>query len=193
MGPDSVAASSMSIASGGAASGHEASASGVAQPADAAAVPTVFRWEHGGNNVYITGTFNGWSRRVPMHRSGNDFIYIQSLPKGKHAFKFIVDDEWRFAPDQPTVSDTAGNINNYIDLTTFDPEHDAIARKGASACPRHAPMRARRSPPHFHAGAARLPSVLPHRACLHRPHINAPPRPPPCRVLPQRAVGPRGA
>mmetsp|Transcript_6662 Transcript_6662/g.14534 ORF Transcript_6662/g.14534 Transcript_6662/m.14534 type:complete len:363 (+) Transcript_6662:123-1211(+) len=83
------------------------------------AVPTVFRWEHGGRNVYITGTFNGWSRQIPMHRSGNDFTYIHNLKRGKHAFKFIVDDEWRFAPDQPTVADIEGRINNFIDVTDF--------------------------------------------------------------------------
>lgn len=98
------------------------------QPPDAATVeqflnddtvPTVFRWEHGGRQVYITGTFNGWSRQIPMHRSGNDFTYIHNLKRGKHAFKFIVDDEWRFAPDQPTVADIEGRINNFIDVTDF--------------------------------------------------------------------------
>lgn len=84
-------------------------------------VPTVFRWEHGGRHVYITGTFNGWSRQIPMHRSGNDFTYIHNLKRGKHAFKFIVDDEWRFAPDQPTVADIEGRINNFIDVTAFKP------------------------------------------------------------------------
>jgi 5'-AMP-activated protein kinase, regulatory beta subunit len=84
-------------------------------------VPTVFRWEHGGRNVYITGTFNGWSRQIPMHRSGNDFTYIHNLKRGKHAFKFIVDDEWRYAPDQPTVADIEGRINNFIDVTSFKP------------------------------------------------------------------------
>lgn len=58
-------------------------------------VPTVFRWEHGGRQVYIQGTFNNWERQIPMHRSGNDFTYIHNLKRGKHAFKFIVDDEWR--------------------------------------------------------------------------------------------------
>ena len=82
-------------------------------------VPTVFRWEHGGRQVYITGTFNNWSRQIPMHRSGNDFTYIHNLRRGKHAFKFIVDDEWRFAPDQPTVADIEGRINNFIDVTDF--------------------------------------------------------------------------
>jgi hypothetical protein len=32
-------------------------------------VPTVFKWEHGGRNIYITGTFNNWERQIPMHRS----------------------------------------------------------------------------------------------------------------------------
>lgn len=84
-------------------------------------VPTVFRWEHGGRQVYITGTFNDWSRQIPMHRSGNDFTYIHNLKRGKHAFKFIVDDEWRFAPDQPTISDVEGRINNFIDVSDFVP------------------------------------------------------------------------
>eukprot|EP00752_Nemacystus_decipiens_P017905 g16050.t1 len=82
-------------------------------------VPTVFRWEHGGRQVYITGTFNNWEKQIPMHRSGNDFTYIHTLKKGKHAFKFIVDDEWRFAPDQPTVADIEGRVNNFIDVSDF--------------------------------------------------------------------------
>ena len=45
------------------------------------AVPTVFRWEHGGRQVYITGTFNNWEQQIPMHRSGNDFTYIHNLKK----------------------------------------------------------------------------------------------------------------
>lgn len=94
-------------------------ASGTSAALDDDTVPTVFRWEHGGRQVYITGTFNGWSRQIPMHRSGNDFTYIHDLKRGKHAFKFIVDDEWRFAPDQPTVADIEGRINNFIDVTDF--------------------------------------------------------------------------
>ena len=62
-----------------------------------------------------------------MHRSGNDFVYIASLPKGRHAYKFIVDEDWRFAPDQLTVADTLGNINNYVDLTHFTADDDAGA------------------------------------------------------------------
>lgn len=89
-------------------------------------VPTVFKWDHGGRNVYITGTFNNWERQIPMHRSGNDFSYVHNLKRGKHAFKFIVDDEWRFAPDQPTVADIEGRINNFIDVSDFTPYGETL-------------------------------------------------------------------
>lgn len=98
---------------------NQTGAGGIDEWLDDDTVPTVFRWEHGGRHVYITGTFNGWSRQIPMHRSGNDFTYIHNLKRGKHAFKFIVDDEWRYAPDQPTVADIEGRINNFIDVTSF--------------------------------------------------------------------------
>jgi hypothetical protein len=36
-------------------------------------------------------------------------------------YKFIVDGEWRFSPEDPTIPDANGNINNYIDTTNFHP------------------------------------------------------------------------
>lgn len=84
-------------------------------------VPTVFKWDNGGRNVYITGTFNNWERQIPMHKSGNDFTYVHNLKRGKHAFKFIVDDEWRVATDQAKVADVEGRVNNFIDVTDFEP------------------------------------------------------------------------
>lgn len=29
-------------------------------------LPTVFKWEGGGKEVYISGTFNGWKSKIPM-------------------------------------------------------------------------------------------------------------------------------
>ena len=52
------------------------------------------------------------------HRSGNDFTYIHNLKKGKHAFKFVVDDEWRFAPDQPTAP-RGVSVDGRLFLTAF--------------------------------------------------------------------------
>lgn len=131
-------------------------------------VPHVLRWEHGGQRVCITGTFNNWARNAYMHRSGPDFTYIAMLRKvknththtqiqfvfpsthmsvvvsvcvqqnRKHAFKFIVDDEWRFSPDQPIVRDADGNINNYVDLSTFVHSDDMpidLTHKGVNSLP----------------------------------------------------------
>jgi 5'-AMP-activated protein kinase, regulatory beta subunit len=60
---------------------------------------------------------------------------FHSFSQGKHAYKFVVDDEWRFAPDQvivfmfclsvnikqPTIADIEGRINNFIDVSDFQP------------------------------------------------------------------------
>jgi 5'-AMP-activated protein kinase regulatory beta subunit len=30
-------------------------------------VPTVFHWEHGGENVFLAGSFSDWKARIPMN------------------------------------------------------------------------------------------------------------------------------
>ena len=84
------------------------------------AVPTVFRWHRGGRNVYVTGTFNGWKGRIPLNKSHDEFTTIVELPPGTHQYKFIVDDEWMFNPDQPTVPDPYGAMNNMVDVLPPD-------------------------------------------------------------------------
>ena len=77
-----------------------------------------------------TGTFNNWKdsdEKFEMHRSRNDFQFITDLPRGKHMYKFIVDGEWRFAPDQETLADEQGTIQNVVDLTHF--KRDLIERE----------------------------------------------------------------
>ncbi|OWZ02518.1 5'-AMP-activated protein kinase, beta subunit [Phytophthora megakarya] len=106
------------------AKGNNAQTTDVTLPPGEDVVPMVFKWEHGGRNVFITGTFNGWDKQCPMHRSGNDFTYIANLTRGKHMYKFVVDDDWRFAPDQLTMADVEGNVNNYVDVSEFAPLSD---------------------------------------------------------------------
>lgn len=80
-------------------------------------VPTVFRWAHGGRKVYLAGSFNSWKERIPMSRSGEDFIAILNIPPGKHEFKFVVDDEWRTDPNAQSEIDALGNVNNILEVT----------------------------------------------------------------------------
>lgn len=42
------------------------------------------------------------------------------MPKGVHYYKFIVDGEWKFSPDDAHTPDENGNINNYIDTTQME-------------------------------------------------------------------------
>ncbi|KAL1495786.1 hypothetical protein AB1Y20_016648 [Prymnesium parvum] len=84
------------------------------QRTEALVVPTVLQWSTGGTSVYVTGSFNNWGERIPLRRSGADFVVCLNLLPGTYQYKFIVDSEWRFAPDQPTVRDEMGNINNCV-------------------------------------------------------------------------------
>lgn len=61
------------------------------------ALPTVLRWDGGGKNVMISGTFSKW-KPIPMVRSHGNFVTIIDLPEGDHQYKFYVDGEWKHDP-----------------------------------------------------------------------------------------------
>lgn len=82
-------------------------------------VNVVFRWNYEGNEVYVTGTFTNWQKHIKLQKTGNEFSVILPLARGVHRYKFIVDDEWRFSPDDTNSPDENGNINNVIDTTDY--------------------------------------------------------------------------
>ena len=83
-------------------------------------IATVFEWTEGGSVVYLLGSFSEkpWIERHAMERVEENsrvvFRCTLELPIGIHSYKFIVDGQWRYAIDQPTLSDPDGNINNVI-------------------------------------------------------------------------------
>ena len=81
---------------------------------------TVFRWNYGGNEVFVTGTFTNWQNHVRLQKNGNEFSAILQLSRAIHRYKFIVDDEWRFSPDDNNSPDENGYINNIIDTTDYN-------------------------------------------------------------------------
>lgn len=85
-------------------------------------ISCVFTWNHGGQNVYLLGSFIGWGieNKIKLVRSGHEFTVIYELPRGVHYYKFIVDDQWRFAPDQQTQRDEHGNVNNVLDIRHYE-------------------------------------------------------------------------
>lgn len=46
--------------------------------------------------------------------------FIKQLNPGVYQYKFIVDGEWRFSPNDPTYTDPNENINNVIDISNYD-------------------------------------------------------------------------
>ncbi|XP_040964281.1 SNF1-related protein kinase regulatory subunit beta-1-like [Gossypium hirsutum] len=62
--------------------------------------------------------------RIPLQRCGKDFTIMKVLPSGVYQYRFIVDGQWRYAPDLPWAQDGTGNANNILDLqvVVVDPE-----------------------------------------------------------------------
>lgn len=55
----------------------------------------------------------------PLQQSGKDHTILKVLPPGIYQYKFIVDDQWRYAPDLPAVYDEMGNVNNVLEVQVF--------------------------------------------------------------------------
>ncbi|XP_066252865.1 5'-AMP-activated protein kinase subunit beta-1 isoform X2 [Euwallacea similis] len=96
--------------------------------------PTVFRWEGGGREVYISGTFTNW-KTIPMVSSHGDFVTILDLPEGEHQYRYLVDGEWKNDPHNKVVEDeTTGDKNNSITVKKSDFEvFQALAKDQESA------------------------------------------------------------
>ncbi|EFJ29089.1 hypothetical protein SELMODRAFT_170984 [Selaginella moellendorffii] len=86
-------------------------------------IPCMIVWSLGGNNVSIEGSWDNWSTRQPLQRSGKDFSILKLLPAGVYQFKFFVDGEWRHAPDLSCSKDEAGNVSNLIEVQEYVPEN----------------------------------------------------------------------
>ncbi|KAM8849384.1 5'-AMP-activated protein kinase subunit beta-2 isoform 1-T3 [Spinachia spinachia] len=90
--------------------------------------PTVIRWAGGGKEVFIAGSFNNWSTKIPLNKSHNDFVAILDLPEGEHQYKFFVDGQWVHDSSEAVVTSQLGTINNLIhvkksDFEVFDALH----------------------------------------------------------------------
>ena len=88
-----------------------------------ALVPVAINWTQGGNSVEVEGSFDNWQSRQTLHRSGNrEFAIVMSLRPGVYQYKFIVDGQWKYAPDQPAMYDEIGNVNNVLEVQEYVPE-----------------------------------------------------------------------
>ena len=91
--------------------------------------PFKFEYKGNGKSVLLAGSFlDNWANIKVMVKNSKNDIYerVVYLPKGKHQFKFIVDNKWVCSDQYPTIPDERGIINNFIDLTNYVPPENLL-------------------------------------------------------------------
>lgn len=97
------------------------------------ALPTVFKWDGGGQQVFISGTFSNW-KPLPMVKSHGDFVTIIDLPEGDHEYKFCVDGNWKHDPKLKNIENDVGTKNNLVSVRQSDFEvFQALAKDSEDA------------------------------------------------------------
>lgn len=65
--------------------------------------------------VFLSGDFNNWSpRSFAMKRDGDEWIFKVHLNKGKHRYKFVVDNKWILDPANKLWEQNEENTGNSI-------------------------------------------------------------------------------
>ncbi|GKV01190.1 hypothetical protein SLEP1_g13765 [Rubroshorea leprosula] len=102
-------------------------------------IPVIVTWNYGGNDVSVEGSWDNWTSRKALQRSGKDHSILLVLPSGMYHYKFIVDGEWKYVPDLPFVADEAGHVCNLLDVNEYVPENlDSVAEFEAPSSPESA-------------------------------------------------------
>ncbi|KAI3394680.1 hypothetical protein diail_2427 [Diaporthe ilicicola] len=84
-------------------------------------VSYTFKWPHAGDEVYVTGTFDNWSKSEQMEKVGDKFEKSVDLPDTSERiyYKFVVDGTWTSNPTDPKEKDESGNENNVLTPETL--------------------------------------------------------------------------
>lgn len=86
-------------------------------------VPVDIVWEQGGEKVYVTGSFTGWTKMIGLLPIPNKpgILHVRlKLPPGVHRFRFVVNNELRYSDFLPTATDQMGNFVNYLEVRPTD-------------------------------------------------------------------------
>ncbi|KAG8642201.1 SNF1-related protein kinase regulatory subunit beta-2 isoform X2 [Manihot esculenta] len=79
-------------------------------------------WSYGGKQVAVTGSWDNWDKRENLHKVGKDFVILKMLPSSVFHYRFIVDDQLRYAPELPWECDDSGTAYNILDVQEYIPE-----------------------------------------------------------------------
>lgn len=95
---------------------------GTFEPAESR-IPTLIMWSYGGSDVTVEGSWDNWTSRKKLQRSGKDHSILLVLPSGVYHYRFVVDGEQRYIPDLPSVADEMGHTCNLLDVHDNVPEN----------------------------------------------------------------------
>ncbi|KAF2163832.1 carbohydrate-binding module family 48 protein [Zasmidium cellare ATCC 36951] len=75
-----------------------------------------FRWEHPAEEVYVTGTFDDWSKTVQLDKKDTIFEKTVNLKPTteKILYKFVADGDWKHDHTGKIETDDKGNVNNVL-------------------------------------------------------------------------------
>lgn len=76
----------------------------------------VFTWPNAAEEVYVTGTFDNWSKSAQLEKVDGIFQKAVQLEdaSSKIYYKFVVDGEWVVDTAAPNETDESGNVNNVL-------------------------------------------------------------------------------
>ncbi|KAE9555402.1 hypothetical protein FO519_001414 [Halicephalobus sp. NKZ332] len=98
--------------------------------------PVVFKWHNAGGSktVHVTGSWDGWKRKIPLVKSTHDFSTIVNLNPGRYEYKYLVDGKWMVDDTLPKTDNTMGSQNNVVNIDHADfAVFDALDRDLASS------------------------------------------------------------
>ncbi|XP_057306942.1 5'-AMP-activated protein kinase subunit beta-1-like isoform X3 [Hydractinia symbiolongicarpus] len=76
--------------------------------------PVTLKWEHGGKDVFVAGSFNEWKLDIKLKKKKGVHEVTLDLPPGTHEYKYHIDGKWIHNDKQKTVNDDYGGSNNVI-------------------------------------------------------------------------------
>ncbi|XP_048543337.1 SNF1-related protein kinase regulatory subunit beta-1-like [Triticum urartu] len=101
-------------------------------------IPTLITWSQGGNEVFVEGSWDNWTSRKVLERSGKDHAVLLVLPSGIYHYRMIVDGVPRYVSELPHVTDERGQVANLLDVHEYIPDSlDSVAEFDAPPSPEH--------------------------------------------------------
>ncbi|OAY64947.1 SNF1-related protein kinase regulatory subunit beta-1 [Ananas comosus] len=99
-------------------------------------IPILITWNHGGTEISVEGSWDNWSSRKTLEKSGKVHAVLMVLPSGVYHYKFFVDGEFKHSPDFPCITDERGQFSNVLDVHDYVPENiDGVSEFEAPPSP----------------------------------------------------------